>query len=746
MGVNNITSKFRGPLLIIGLVILANILFITGVFKSNPVDNYSGASVSGKVGIYGVYSTIDPNIGFTTQTLGHQGAEDIVHGNMPWWNYNEQVGAPLAGGMQSASLFLPFNLLMILTNGVLYFHIVLEIISGIGTYYLLRKLKLSETVSVLGGMLFAINGTFAWFGSANVNPIAFMPLLILGIEIALEKTKNKKSGGWVIIALALAFSIYSGFPEGAYLDGTLAGIWFLVRAIQERHSDWYKFTLKVIYGILVGLLLSMPILISFIDYLPFANIGGHSGSLSTYALPISNLPALVMPYIFGPIFQFNYYDHSSILLSFWDNVGGFISITTIYLAIIGLLTAKKKNKPILYMLGIFSFVVITRTYGLKGMDRLVNLIPGMKQVAFYRYASPTLELSIIILAMFGFEALLNRKKEEVSKKKITYISCLMLLAIFILSVEALSVYSNLYLLPHRYFFFILSIAWEVVGLLAIVATLIYFRKYTKIVIPVVLLCGALIMFIAPEPSAPRSSVQDLKPINYIKNHIGNYRFYSIAYLQPNYGTYYGAAEIDTNNEPVVNSWTKYITKNLNSNVNPSQGFNGLNQLSQTGDTPIQAFLVNLKSYSGIGVKYVVIKNGILAENVASKFSLKPVFWDSNFTVYELPNLKPYFQTIEGNCSLTSPNKYTLFTNCSEASVIQRQEVYMKGWMASINGKSEAVSKSGPLFQKINVPKGKSTVIFNYTPPYIVLGYIAFIAGALIIVYKPLKTFVKSKSK
>src|SRR4051794_3302539 len=194
-------KRFKGPLLIFAVILFANILFISGKFKHNPIDQFSGAVTFTHVGVYGVYETIDPNNAYGVQALGHAAINQILHGHMPWWNYNEQVGAPLAGGMQSAALFLPFNLLLALSTGVLYFHMVLELVGGVATYYLLKKIKCSDLAATIGGSLFALNGTFAWLTSANVNPIAFLPLLLLGIEIALEKTKNKKKGGWILIAL-----------------------------------------------------------------------------------------------------------------------------------------------------------------------------------------------------------------------------------------------------------------------------------------------------------------------------------------------------------------------------------------------------------------------------------------------------------------------------------------------------------------------------------------------------------------
>ena len=731
-------ERFKGPLVIFAVVIFANILFLTGAFKSNPIDQFSGAVTFTHVGLYGVYATIDPNNAYGVQALGHAAVNQILHGHMPWWNYDEQVGAPLAGGMQSAALFLPFNLLLALSTGVLYFHIVLQLVGGIATYYLLRKLRLSNLSSTVGGSLFALNGTFAWFTSANVNPVAFLPLLILGIEIALEHTKTKKKGGWVLIALALAFSLYSGFPEGAFLDGILGLVWFIVRAVQLKHGDWLGFCKKVVLGGSAGLLLAAPILVAFLDFLPYANLGAHTGTsgLAVYHLPPSSLPALVMPYIFGPIFQFVSYDHTGTIQQFWANVGGYLTLPLIFLALIGVLSHARKNRAIVYMLGIFSLIVTARIYGFPGTTTLINLIPGMNQVAFYRYVNPTVELAIIILAMVGLESLLSKKKaDKVDSKKIIWAGLISLAIVLCLIPAAYSVVHQLYLAPHHRLWMALSIAWSLGGVAVLVACIFFFKKYLKFLLPLIIMVDALVMFMAPQLSAPRSTVVDLKPVKFLQANLGNSRFYSIGYIMPNYGSYYGISSINTNNEPIAKSWHTYIKKSLNPNVQPSQMFTGIDMLDPKGPTPIEAFFANLPAYENVSVKYLAVRNTIELPDSAQQNPLKLVYSDKFYNIYQLPNPKPFFQDKDGSCKVTSSTKYSASANCSKPSQLIKREVYMPGWTANINGKVVPVeSKSNGLFQQVTIPKGQSSIKFNYTPPYINLAYIAFGAGLVLLGY------------
>jgi hypothetical protein len=732
MRIKEVAKKYRGPLLIFLVVLFANSLFVTGQFKSNPIDQFSGAVTFTHVGLYGVYSVIDPNNAYTTQALGHAAARDLLRGHLPWWNYNEQVGAPLAGEMQSAALFLPFNLLFAFSTGVLYFHIALELVAGIATYYLLKRLSCSEFASVVGGSLFALNGSFAWFGSANINPIAFLPLLILGIEIALDKSKKSRKGGWEVIAVALALSLYAGFPEAAFLDGILAGVWFMARAIQHKDAEWLPFTKKVLTGLAAGLLLAAPILLAFADYLPFANVGAHVGLFSQFALPGSTLPALVMPYIYGPIFQFASYDHSGTLLNFWDNIGGYISAVVVFLALVGVLLHQRKNRAIVYALGIFSIVVTARIYGLPGVAQIINIIPGMHRVAVYRYVNPTLELAVIVLAMFGFDALMKARKLD--HNKIIMAGAAMLLLVACLIPVAVSIDHRLYLASHHRLYLTASIAWALGSVASIVLSTLYFKKYLRILLPLVVLVDALVMFIAPQFSAPRATTVDLKPVHYLQKNLGNARFYSLGYIMPNYGSYYGIAAINTNNVPAAQDWSVYINKHLNPNVDPLQEFTGVDRRDPNGITPVQAFFTNLRNYEQVGVKYVVIRDGLLGSFKPQDYSLRLVFTDQDFQVYELPHPQPYFQVVRGACRLSDSTRTSLSARCTQPSTIVRRELYAKGWTARTSGRSIAIKKSGDLFQAVDLPAGITKVTFNYTPPHMVLAYVAFAGGLCLLVY------------
>lgn len=192
-------------LAILAAVLGANGPYLLGVFVADPLGPRSGLVAAVTPGLLRGQPTIDPNVGFISQAVSHRAVLDLLHLQLPWWNPFEGTGAPLAGEMQAAALF-PLTAFTWLQNGQLYEHVVLELIAGFATYLLLRRIGLVRIAGLAGGVAFALNGTFAWFAHSTVNPVAFLPLLLLGIERAYTAALEGRRGGWRLMALAGALS------------------------------------------------------------------------------------------------------------------------------------------------------------------------------------------------------------------------------------------------------------------------------------------------------------------------------------------------------------------------------------------------------------------------------------------------------------------------------------------------------------------------------------------------------------
>ena len=219
--------------------------------------------------IRGSQGFFDPTVGLITQPLGMLSAKDWLAGIVPWWNPYTGVGMPLAAEMQPMSFFLPFVLLLRFWHGWLALKLILQALSGIAAYALMIELGTTRLAGFVTGAFFALNATFFMVPHA-MGPVPFAPLLLLGIERCARFSRDGKRLGWGLIPVAVAYSIYAGYPEVAYLDGLLAAIWTLWRFAALGAVRW-RFAGRILLGAGLGAALALPIVVPFPTLLPVSS-------------------------------------------------------------------------------------------------------------------------------------------------------------------------------------------------------------------------------------------------------------------------------------------------------------------------------------------------------------------------------------------------------------------------------------------------------------------------------------------
>lgn len=123
--------------------------------------------------------------------------------------------------------------------------IALQIVAGLAMYAFLRALRLDGRVVLVGAVLYALNGTYAWASDGPSQPLAFLPLVLLGIE---QARTHKGVGGWGWLAVGLGYLLLAGFPETAFLVGTLGLCWAVLRLVQQPASERLSFALRILAG------------------------------------------------------------------------------------------------------------------------------------------------------------------------------------------------------------------------------------------------------------------------------------------------------------------------------------------------------------------------------------------------------------------------------------------------------------------------------------------------------------------
>ena len=164
----------------------------------------------------------------------------------------------------------------------------------------------------------------------------------------------------------------------------------------------------------------------------------------------------------------------------------------------------------------------------------------------------------------------------------------------------------------------------------------------------------------------------------------------------------------------------------------------------------------------MGVKYVVTapdeisqsgpsgqaeavgQSGTQSPATDSVETMKKVFTDNAMDIYELPHPSPYFEVVSGQCSVVARDRTDATVDCATPATLLRRELFYPGWKARVNGARTAINVYKDLFQTISLPRGKSSVSFSYSPPYIIGMWLAALIGLASLVVSALLEFRRGK--
>jgi len=722
---NRRLPPWAGPVaLIILAVLIANAVYVLGLANSDPIS-WTSAISHHVCRVSCGHTSIDPNVGAITQALGYRAAVDLLHGHLPWWNYLEGLGQPLAGEMQSAALF-PFSLLLALPAGLVWMHILLEVIAGVCTYLLLRRLSVPIAFATVGGVLFALNGTFAWLANTVVNPLAFLPMLLLGIEVILDRASQPRKPSWHLAAIALALSLYSGFPEGAYFDALFCAGWALVRLFSLPRELRLRVLRRLGLAGLVGVALALPTLVPFADFLRVAFVGGHTAALDGYSdLPSMTIPMFFDPYVYGTIFD------NAKASPAWDVIGGYLTVSVSVLALVGLVGKRLR--------GLRVFLALWIVAGLGGaLDALHsraiwNLLPFISSSAFARYIISSCELALIVLAVLG---LVDFAESRRAKRQFGYATLFMLLVLVVCTLAARQYNVDV---AHHGKVRILLFALSLIPFLALALYLVLSRltrwRWTPLLVSLVVVGESLVLFMVPTISAPKSITIDYAPINYLRAHQGEERYLDLRVLFPNWGSQFGLNSLSAIDLPFPQSFKSYVQRDLYPGLKPANEF----LVKGAADDIVnqeQELAAHFVSYEDASVKYLLAPSSLVLAPGLKTLGVHEVFRDNTATIYELPHPRPFFSTSSG-CRVTSTGDNVAVVSCASSGTLLRTELSMKGWTADVNGHASAITTVNGVFQRVDVPAGTSTVTYQFLPPHedeaLIVGLLAglFLVGSFL---------------
>ena len=713
-----------GPVLLIILaVFLGNIVFTSGLELDDPITWTSSIShflchvTCGR-------PMIDPNVGYVTQALGHRSAVDLLHGHLPFWNYFEGLGTPLLGEGQAAALF-PLTLLFALSSGLLWFHISLEVIAGLSTYFLARRLSIPVAFATVAGMLFALNGTFAWLGNAVLNPICFLPMLLLGIEMIYDGVQKPSNRGWYIAAIALALSLYAGFPEVAYINGLFGAGWAIVRWFNLPREFRRKAAERVGLAALIGLAISLPFVVPFADFLKSGNVGSHNtAGQAIESLPMHGLAMFFDPYVFGTIFS------NANVGNIWGGIGGYFTISVFALALLGLFGTFQR--PLRIFLGAWTLIGLLGAFNIFQTRRLWNVIPLLKNSGFGRYIMSSCELSLILLAVLGIMDLATSKR---AKRLFTTTNVVALVVVVLCALSARDLNKGIVISKHSERLILIGL--DAVPFIAVVILLAlgFLTRYrwTPYLVALLLVGESLVMFVVPTAESPKQITVDQAPITFLLNHQGHYRYLDFAVLYPNWGSQFGLNELSQVDLPFPSAFTKLLETQLDPGMTPENQFTVHHGL--TGVELLEREVVaHFKGYEDASVKYLMMPATVVILPQLTALGVKPVYEDSLVTIYKMPDPRPFFSITSGKCVTTPLGVNEVRVDCGNGgATLLRTELFMPGWHAQVNGKSVTIKARDGVYQTVKVPAGTSTVTYSFLPPHEKYAVLLAFAGAFFLI-------------
>ncbi len=105
-----------------------------------------------------------------------------------------------------------------------------------------------------------------------------------------------------------------------------------------------------------------------------------------------------------------------------------------------------------------------------------------------------------------------------------------------------------------------------------------------------------------------------------------------------------------------------------------------------------------------------------------------VYSGADMSIYALPKGAAYFEDSSGACDLRFEERESLSVDCRAASQLLRREAFYPGWHARVDGRESTILRGNDMFQRLNIPKGKHTVVFDYYPTGSWLILAGFVLG------------------
>lgn len=695
----------------------------------------------------------------------------LHEGVVPTWNNLSLAGTPIYTNPQTGLLSLLSLPLWLLPLGYA-FGVIAAIklwLAGLGTYLLVRQLKLGFWPALLAGVSFAFcSFNIGWLGHQSLPAVsAWLPWAILFVERTIARARP---GDFVGLALVCAFALDGGHPGTELHVFLAAGLYGLIRAATvERlgHMSRARRLILAASGMTLGALLTavlvVPVIVAGGGTMGQAARAGGGG-----VLPLAALRTAMFPAWWG--------QPGSLNLGGPDN---FIE-RTVYAGSIALLLAcvsichraAWRRKAPLVALAVVGLAV---PFGLPIVHSLVTSLPLLDSVTDSRMILLFM-FAVSVLAAFGLEALIDA--DEVTLRRAEHVVGVAVLAGVVAMAFArptpLDLADGLEGIVDRGYTVagVTSVYWWLM-LAAVTALLLQARQRsgrrlsaTKMAIALTLLAAGDMLHFAhgfqttepPAVAVPRTT----PALTYLRQNVRGTRIVALDDSLPgNSGTVFGLADVRGYDPPQPS--LRYL--HLWQRANPHQGPTVLALPAMTD--------VGSRVLSALGAHFVVTAPN---DNLEPWRTLKPVYRGTDATVYRndraaagavVPSRIEFVTGEQGSlAAITSPtfdprrdavveaggpsaralnvakgtvtvqvdqnNTARLAAQLSRGGLVVLNDAWAEGWTVAVDGHRRPLLRVDDVMRGVQVPAGSHVVSFRYSVPGLGLGIVLSVGALLVL--------------
>jgi hypothetical protein len=267
------------------------------------------------------------------------GFNELAKGNLALWNPHNYSGAPFFGGMQSALLYPPNALFLVLPLPLAAnWSVALNafLLGAFMYWWTLRRGLHPFAAFVAAALLMFSAPYFLRLYAGHVTSMAAMAWVPL-IFLAIDEWLASRRPGWVLLGmLAVAMQILAGHPQTVHLTALMAGFYALLRLFTVDADR-----LRAAAGLLsfyVGgaLLAALQLLVAFQAASESVRSAGVPYEFAVYfSFPPENLVTLLAPAFFGDPYWGRWY--------LWE-ASAFMGVIGFALACYGIAKARLSGK------------------------------------------------------------------------------------------------------------------------------------------------------------------------------------------------------------------------------------------------------------------------------------------------------------------------------------------------------------------------------------------------------------------